>query len=154
MRTPSAHPPRTKTKDMTNQEAPPKPNTPENQPGKGLDVATCSASADPWDKPERQACIRRLNNEIAEAARTRTTVGEALEHRRLSYCLRRNEFAKLLAVSKSHYSDIVAGRRDLPRHAVIRALAIGVPLRSFLAEYGKQNAGALAATPAPKDSDS
>lgn len=44
LRTPSAHPPRTKTEDMTNQEAPPKPETAENQPGKGLDVATCSPS--------------------------------------------------------------------------------------------------------------
>lgn len=67
---------------------------------------------------------------LAEAQAGRTcdvSIADALEFRRDQYGLRASEFAALIGVSAAKYSDIIAGRRNMPLNARIRAFAIGVP---------------------------
>jgi len=52
---------------------------------------------------------------------------EAIEFRRDQYGLNQSEMAQVLGLSKSHYSEFVAGKRQLPPLAMVRAFSIGVP---------------------------
>ena len=81
----------------------------------------------------RRECVTRLTAEISNA-RARTSVVDAVEFRREAYGLLATDMAKLLGISKGHYSDFVAGKRELPKKSVIKAMIIGVPMVVF-SEY-------------------
>ena len=57
---------------------------------------------------------------------------DAVEFRRDQYGLPRTEFAALLGMSLSHYGEFVNGKRKLPKRAMVRAYAIGVPAEVLL----------------------
>lgn len=57
---------------------------------------------------------------------------DAVEFRRDQYALPRTEFAALLGMSLSHYGEFVNGKRKLPKRAMVRAFAIGVPAEVLL----------------------
>lgn len=57
---------------------------------------------------------------------------DALEFRRDQYGLSAKEFAMLINLSQSHYSEVIHGLRDLPIKSVKRAFAIGVPAEVLL----------------------
>ena len=63
------------------------------------------------------------------------TAAQALEFRREQYGLNQSEFAMVLGLTKSHYSEIVSGKRQLTLEAASRAFAIGVPPDSI---FGKE----------------
>jgi antitoxin component HigA of HigAB toxin-antitoxin module len=56
---------------------------------------------------------------------------EAVEFRREQYGLNSSEMAQVLGIARSHYSEFVLGKRQLPITAIIRAFAIGVPAESL-----------------------
>lgn len=58
---------------------------------------------------------------------------DALEFRRDQYGLSRHDFAVLINMLPSHYSEVINGLRDLPIKSVKRAYAIGVPADVLLA---------------------
>lgn len=54
---------------------------------------------------------------------------DALEFRRDQYRLNQEEFAALLKVDPTHYSEFKHCKRALPVQAIQRAIIIGVPMR-------------------------
>ena len=75
--------------------------------------------------------MSRLFLEAAGTPHT-ASIGDALEFRRDQYGLDRLQFAVLLGIQPSHYSEVVTGKRDLPITATKRAYAIGVPAEVLL----------------------
>lgn len=58
---------------------------------------------------------------------------DALEFRRDQYALSCKDWAFLIGMSQSHYSEVIHGLRDLPIKATKRAYALGVPAEALLA---------------------
>lgn len=75
----------------------------------------------------KPAMLLRLLAEAQSGVRCECTLAESLEFRRDQYGLSRGEFAALLGLQRSHYSEIVNGKRGMPLGAIKRAYAIGVP---------------------------
>lgn len=71
--------------------------------------------------------IKRLMREADLGIQSKITAIESLEFRRDQYGLTQMEFAKILKMQSSHYSEFVKGKRELPKAAIRRAVAIGVP---------------------------
>ena len=61
----------------------------------------------------------------------------AVELLRARMKLNKGEMADLLGIPGSRYSEFLYDKRDLPRRAMVRALALGVPLGSMVKEYGQ-----------------
>lgn len=59
----------------------------------------------------------------------------AFEFRRDQYGLKQAEFASMLGMLPSHYSEFVNGKRNLPQVALKRGFAIGIPAATILREY-------------------
>lgn len=75
----------------------------------------------------------RLLREAARGVRSKIKEADALEFRREAYDLTAYEFAQVLGMTPSHYSEVVNERRRLPIKAVARAVAIGVLPEPLLA---------------------
>lgn len=86
-------------------------------------------STDPKERKSNR--LRRLAA-LASGAPAAVSVAEALEFRRDQYELTKREFAGVLGLRASHYSEVVNGRRRLPIDATRRAFAIGVPAHVLL----------------------
>ncbi len=86
------------------------------------------------DKEAGAATVARLLEELQQATkRPSVTVADALEFRRDQYGLTQGEFAKVLGMQPSHYSEVESGQRLLPRKAAHRAYLVGVPAEVLLA---------------------
>lgn len=75
--------------------------------------------------------IARLLTE-ARGNTSEVAIGAALEFRREQYNLTQDEFAFILGVRPSHYSEVVRGRREITKKTMRRAFAIGVPAAVLL----------------------
>lgn len=62
---------------------------------------------------------------------------DAVEKLRSRLGLNCCEMGDLLGINGSRYSEFIHDKRDLPRRAMVRALALGVPLSSMVKEYGR-----------------
>ena len=83
--------------------------------------------------PEPLEALRyRLLREAERGVQCEVSETEALEFRRLQYGLSRRDFAEILGIMPSHFSEVVNGKRRLPINAVARAAAIGVPVSAML----------------------
>lgn len=60
------------------------------------------------------------------------TITEALEFRRDAYGLSAAEFAFVLGIERSHYNEIIRGKRSIPKTVLRRAFAVGVPAALLL----------------------
>ena len=90
---------------------------------------------DDLNKPESKTdIICRLIKEVDRGVPCEVSVGEALEFRREAYGLSVKDFCYILAIGKTHYSEIINGKRNPPISLVRNANLIGVPLNSLL--YG------------------
>jgi DNA-binding transcriptional regulator YiaG len=58
-----------------------------------------------------------------------------VEFSRDQYGLTQAEFASLLGMLPSHYSEFINGKRSFPQVAMKRAFAIGIPAETLLKEY-------------------
>ena len=76
--------------------------------------------------------LKRLHREASARSRLGITIGDALEFRRECYDLTAAEFAGVLGLAKSHYSELIHGKRALPSKAMKRAFAVGVPASVLL----------------------
>ena len=77
--------------------------------------------------------IRRLLREAGgKRQNDSVTLISALEFRREAYGLTATEFARVLGMGKSHYSEVVNGKRPLPIKALRRAYRVGVPAEILL----------------------
>lgn len=76
--------------------------------------------------------LKRLMHEANMGIYGKVTATEALEFRRDQYDLTQAEFAAILKMQPSHYSEFINGKRDLPKRAMRRAIAIGVPAECAL----------------------
>lgn len=65
--------------------------------------------------------------------RHRVSLADALEFRRDQYGLTAAQFAGVIGMSPTHYSEVISGKRDIPIKAAKRAFAIGVPADVLLA---------------------
>ena len=74
----------------------------------------------------------RLESELAAIKPPDVSINDALEFRRDQYGLKQYQFARLLGLSPSHYSDMLAGRRHITKEAIRRAFALGVPIDVLL----------------------
>jgi|SRR6186713_591832 len=75
----------------------------------------------------------RLMGEADAGVVSEVTEADALEFRRDAYGLTASDFAHILGIQKSHYSETIAGKRRLPINSVARAIAIGVLVAPLLA---------------------
>ena len=83
--------------------------------------------------PEPLEALRyRLLREAERGVQCEVSETEALEFRRLQYGLSRRDFAEILGIMPSHYSEVARGKRRLPINAVARAVAVGVPVAALL----------------------
>jgi antitoxin component HigA of HigAB toxin-antitoxin module len=80
--------------------------------------------------------ILRLLTEAQIGKAVDVSVADALEFRRDQYGLTQSEFAAVLGMQKSHYSEVLSGKRRLPLEATKRAFAIGVPAEVLLQTDG------------------
>lgn len=80
----------------------------------------------------RPAMILRLLSEAQLGQSTDVSIPEALEFRRGQYGLKAAEFAAILGMTPAHYSEVAAGKRNMPLNVRIRAFAIGVPAEVLL----------------------
>lgn len=90
-----------------------------------------SASAINETEP-RPAMILRLLNEAQIGKACDVSLIDALNFRRDQYGLKNAEFAAILGMTATHYSEFVNGKRNLPLNARIRAFSIGVPAEVLL----------------------
>ena len=74
----------------------------------------------------------RLLTEAQAGVKCKVSAVDALEFRREQYGLTQAEFAALLGMQSSHYSEFLHEKRRLPIGAVKRAYAIGVPADALL----------------------
>ena len=84
--------------------------------------------------------VERLKAEIAAVKPPDVSINEALEFRRDQYGLKQYEFARLLGMTPTHYSDMMAGRRRITKEAIRRAFALGVPIEVLLQPNKKAKA--------------
>ena len=80
----------------------------------------------------RPAMILRLLSEAQVGKACEVSIVDALDFRRDQYGLTRAEFAAILGMTPAHFSEVMAGKRNLPLNARIRAFAIGVPAEVLL----------------------
>jgi antitoxin component HigA of HigAB toxin-antitoxin module len=80
----------------------------------------------------RPTMILRLLAEAQAGKACDVSITDALDFRRDQYGLTRAEFAAILGMTASHFSEVMAGKRNLPLNARIRAFAIGVPAEVLL----------------------
>ncbi len=90
------------------------------------DARRCGVHYSDWTEKE-SSLMERLINEAEIGKQHRVSVADALEFRRDQYVLTQSAFAKILGLQKSHYSEIIHGKRSLPIKAARRAFAVGVP---------------------------
>lgn len=88
--------------------------------------------ADLNNREPKPAMILRLLTEAQMGKTVNVGVAEALEFRRDQYGLSKSEFAAILGLQKSHYCEIINGKRQLPIGATKRAFAVGVPAEVLL----------------------
>lgn len=84
------------------------------------------------EREPKSVLIKRLLTEATTPSNLSITVAEALEFRREQYELTQTEFAGVLGLTKSHYSEVVNGKRPLPIKATKRAFAVGVSANVLL----------------------
>lgn len=89
-------------------------------------------------KPKTKAAIIRRLLKESKGKVSYVSVAGALEYRRDQYGLSRQEFAAIIGLTASHYSEIINGKRRLPLSATIRAYAIGVPAPVLLQPDAKE----------------
>lgn len=92
-------------------------------------MKTLSALNTPESKRQR---INRLKKEALRRPVKIPSVADALEFRRYCYELTAGEFANILGLCPSHYSEIVSGKREITKRAMKRAFAVGVPAAVLL----------------------
>lgn len=80
----------------------------------------------------RPAMILRLLSEAQVGKTCELSIIDALDFRRELYGLTRSEFAAILGMDPPHFSEVMAGKRNLPLNARIRAFALGVPAEVLL----------------------
>jgi antitoxin component HigA of HigAB toxin-antitoxin module len=80
----------------------------------------------------RPAMILRLLNEAQIGKSCEVSLIDALNFRRDQYGLKNSEFAAILGMTQTHYSEFINGKRNLPLNARIRAFSIGVPAEVLL----------------------
>ena len=80
----------------------------------------------------RPAMILRLLSEAQVGKACEVSIVDALDFRRDQYGLTRTEFAAILGMTSAHFSEVMAGKRNLPLNARIRAFAVGVPAEVLL----------------------
>jgi hypothetical protein len=68
----------------------------------------------------------------SKGKRAEITIGSALEFRREAYGLSADEFAFILGLQRSHYNELVHGKREMSKKAMRRAFAIGIPAAVLL----------------------
>ena len=90
-----------------------------------------ACSSVPLERLVRQepkpAMILRLLTEAQIGKETDVRITDALEFRRDQYGLTQREFAAILGLQNTHYSEIISGKRRMTLGATKRAFAIGVP---------------------------
>lgn len=80
------------------------------------------------NEPEpKPAMILRLLSEAQAGVKSPVPLADALEFRRDQYGLTRGDFAALIGLSLAHYGEVISGARSIPKRAMRRAYAIGVP---------------------------
>lgn len=84
------------------------------------------------EREPKPAMILRLLTEAQVGKAHPVSLVDAMEFRRDQYDLTAAQFAAILGMASTHYSDFVSGRRNLPLNARIRAYAIGVPAEVLL----------------------
>lgn len=83
--------------------------------------------ADLNKREPKPAMILRLLKKAQMGKASDVRIADALEFRRDQYGLTQREFAAILGLQNSHYSEIINGKRRLTIGATKRAFAIGVP---------------------------
>ena len=78
--------------------------------------------------------IDKPSNRIADKETDKRGLIDALEFRREQYGLRGYEWASLLGMAQSHYSEFKRGKRTLPKEAMAKAFAYGVPAHILFQE--------------------
>lgn len=59
--------------------------------------------------------------------RNQPSIRDAVEFRREAYGLTQRDWAIVLGMQQSHYSEFVTGKRELPKSAMAAAFEYGVP---------------------------
>lgn len=84
--------------------------------------------------------ISRLLAEANAGISSKVSLIDALEFRRQMYGLSMSQFAQVLGMQPSHYSEFLSGDRGLSLRVLKRAHAIGVPAKVLLQrEFLKTN---------------
>lgn len=76
--------------------------------------------------------IQKLIEKASKASLNAKACIESLEAVRTKHSLTQGEMAGILGMNQSHYSCFVHGKRLLPRDAMRRAVAIGVPVKDVI----------------------
>lgn len=87
-------------------------------------------------RESKQSIIKRLSRDVVRPTPKNSlpTIVEMIEFKRIDcYELNQTEFAKILGMSKSHYSEFIHGKRELPINSLRRAYAIGCSADVLLA---------------------
>lgn len=83
--------------------------------------------------PTRAQVMSNLFSELAVQKEV-PTIADALEFRRDQYGLSQADFAFVLGIQPSHYSEVINGKRSLPMTAMKAAYKIGVPAEILLCQ--------------------
>lgn len=105
----------------------------EEQTNEGTAAIAANGRVDRSVRQEpKPAMILRLLTEAQVGKTADVRIADALEFRRDQYGLTQREFAAILGLQNSHYSEIINGKRRLTLGATKRAFAIGVPANVLL----------------------
>lgn len=83
--------------------------------------------------PTREQVIAQLFSELA-VQKAVPEITDALEFRRDQYGLSQADFAFVLGMQPSHYSEVINGKRNLPMSAMKAAYKLGVPAEVLLCQ--------------------
>lgn len=78
----------------------------------------------------REQTVSQLLEQV-DIAPNELSIIDAIDKFRVERGLRDMDLATVLGVSYPQFSSIMNGRRNLPRHAVLRAVVLGIPINVF-----------------------
>ncbi len=87
----------------------------------------------------KEELIARLLVDVERGVKAEVSYSEALEFRREQYDLTVKEFSFILGVERSHYNEIINGKRSITLSLCRAAAAVGVPMEILLSKNTTQD---------------
>ena len=85
-------------------------------------------------KESKQSIIDRLTIEANNGIKSDVSAIDAVKFRMDAYGLNQSEFADIIGLGSPQFSEFLNGKRQLPKKAIVKCIAIGVSYKALLSD--------------------